>query len=733
MPPTHPMAPTMLSPARSRAPKEALRLGATGGPEESRRRTRTYVRANSIVFLKTRERYGGLSNMAGGFPLRINGIHILTSEALYQACRFPHRPDVQRLIIAQRSPMTAKMKAKPHRSDSRSDWSRVRVAVMRWCLRVKLAQHWDTFGKLLLDTGDLPIVEESRRDDFWGAKPVDARTLVGVNALGRLLMELRQHARSEQQESILTVEPPGLPRFLIGGRPIERILASQAGGTEPTEPVTGKPSRSVPDAAPAPASASLPLSGSPASATPLVREDSSAWPTRGALQPYRVYRDSGVDWLGKVPAHWEVREIGRIGRLFKGRGGTKEDDTDSGIPCVRYGDLYTHHELFITGSRAYVAPEAAVHYTPLLRGDVLFAGSGETIDEIGRSAVNLLNGPACCGGDVIVFRPSIDVDARFLGYAMGCPPAAYQKACMGRGITVMHIYGSELKYMSIALPPLSEQAAIVRFLEDADRRIRCCIREKQKLTALLEEHKTAMIQVAVTGQVNLQTGRPYPAYRDSGVEWLGAVPAHWDVLRSKRVFRPRTELARPGDTQLSATQAYGVIAQADYEERIGRKVTKILRHLDQRRHVEVDDFVISMRSFQGGLERAWKIGCIRSSYIVLQAATELIVGYFGHLFKSVDYIVALQSTANFIRDGQDLNFENFCRVDLPFPPKEEQQQIAQAVDRGTDHIASNMERVHRQIGSLREYRARLVADVVTGKLDVREAAARLPGSGSARH
>ena len=225
----------------------------------------------------------------------------------------------------------------------------------------------------------------------------------------------------------------------------------------------------------------------------------------------------------------------------------------------------------------------------------------------------------------------------------------------------------------------------------------------------------------------MRTGRPYPTYKDSGVEWLGAVPAHWDVWRSKRVFRPRTELARPDDIQLSATQAYGVIAQADYEEKIGRKVTKILRHLDQRRHVEVDDFVISMRSFQGGLERAWRSGCIRSSYIVLRAATtELSVGYFGHLFKSAGYIAALQSTANFIRDGQDLNFENFCRVDVPFPPMEEQHRIAQAVDSGTAHIASSMERLRRQIGSLREYRARLIADAVTGKVDVREAAAGLP-------
>ena len=122
----------MSSPGGSRAPREASQLSNTGRSEESRRRTRQYARANSIVFLKTKARYGGLSNMAGGFPLWINGIRILTSEALYQACRFPHRPDVQRLIIAQRSPMTAKMKGKPHRNDSRPDWSRVRVTVMRW-------------------------------------------------------------------------------------------------------------------------------------------------------------------------------------------------------------------------------------------------------------------------------------------------------------------------------------------------------------------------------------------------------------------------------------------------------------------------------------------------------------------------------------------------------------------------------------------------------------------------
>ena len=184
---------------------------------------RTYNRADSVVFLKTREAFGGLSNMAGGFSLCVNGIDIRTSEALYQACRFPHLPAVQRLIIEQRSPMTAKMKSRKHHQNSRQDWDWVRVKIMRWCLRVKLIQNWDAFSELLLETGDQPIVEQSHKDDFWGAKPVDTRTLVGVNALGRLLMELREEVKTEGQEAFLQVEPLDILDFYSTG-----VLLSQS-------------------------------------------------------------------------------------------------------------------------------------------------------------------------------------------------------------------------------------------------------------------------------------------------------------------------------------------------------------------------------------------------------------------------------------------------------------------------------------------------------------------------
>ena len=185
---------------------------------------RTYERATSVIVFKTKEQFGGLSNMAGGFPLYVNDVHIKTAEALYQACRFPSLPMIQFEIIAQNSPMTAKMKSKPYRQDTRPDWNEVRVEIMRWCLQVKLAQNWDTFSKLLLETGDRPIVEQSRKDAFWGAKAVDDHTLVGMNVLGRLLMELRESIKSEEQEALLLVQPINIPDFRLDGRPIEAVI-----------------------------------------------------------------------------------------------------------------------------------------------------------------------------------------------------------------------------------------------------------------------------------------------------------------------------------------------------------------------------------------------------------------------------------------------------------------------------------------------------------------------------
>ncbi|RON44293.1 hypothetical protein BK666_18245 [Pseudomonas frederiksbergensis] len=189
---------------------------------------RIYKKAEVIVVYKTKESFGGLSNMAGGFPLRVNGILILTTEALYQACRFPHRPEIQLEIIGQSSPMTAKMKSKPYRSETRQDWDQVSFKVMRWCLRVKLAQNYDAFGQLLLSTKNKIIVEQSKKDQYWGAKLTDdEQKLIGKNVLGRLLMELREKLKEDTNGRLREVKPLAIPNFHILGHPITTITQNQ--------------------------------------------------------------------------------------------------------------------------------------------------------------------------------------------------------------------------------------------------------------------------------------------------------------------------------------------------------------------------------------------------------------------------------------------------------------------------------------------------------------------------
>ncbi len=190
---------------------------------------RHYLRSDCAVFRKTNEPFGGLSNMAGGYPLVVNGVKIRTSEALYQACRFPHLPDLQAQIIGERSPMAAKMRGKPFRSQSRPDWDAVRVSVMRWSLRVKILQHWSNFAGLLLETGDRPIVEHSRRDRYWGAVALNDEELEGQNVLGRLLMELRgEILEVEGPQAISPLQPPDVPDFKLLGKPLEPIIVPLA-------------------------------------------------------------------------------------------------------------------------------------------------------------------------------------------------------------------------------------------------------------------------------------------------------------------------------------------------------------------------------------------------------------------------------------------------------------------------------------------------------------------------
>jgi type I restriction enzyme S subunit len=235
--------------------------------------------------------------------------------------------------------------------------------------------------------------------------------------------------------------------------------------------------------------------------------------------------------------------------------------------------------------------------------------------------------------------------------------------------------------------------------------------------------KTPHVDVAIdtpNGQVGALPNRfkRYPAYNDSGVDWLGQIPAHWDVTRSKRLFRLRNTRALPSDRQLTASQQHGVIPQDDFMAREGRRVVQVITGADILKHVEPSDFVISMRSFQGGIEFSPYAGAISSAYVVLAPSRHVEPSYFLHLLKSRRYIQALQCTSNLVRDGQALRFENFALVDLPFVPRSEQRMIAAFLDRETARIDALVAKKDRLIELLQEKRTALITHAVTKGLDL---------------
>lgn len=225
--------------------------------------------------------------------------------------------------------------------------------------------------------------------------------------------------------------------------------------------------------------------------------------TRG-LDPSVPLKPSGIPWLGDIPMHWEARQLRHMGRLHKGVGGSKEDAMPQGVPCIRYGELYFHYRNFIRQPRGFVSTDTAAAYTTIRFGDVLFAASGERVEEIGKSAVNLYGGIAVCGGDVVIFRPTVAVHAAFLGYALDSYGAAHQKATMCRGTTIKHIYPDELRGLWFCVPPLSEQEKIAAAL---DRELLGCntaISRLEREIELLREYRTRLVADVVTGKLDVR-------------------------------------------------------------------------------------------------------------------------------------------------------------------------------------------------------------------------------------
>ena len=445
---------------------------------------------------------------------------------------------------------------------------------------------------------------------------------------------------------------------------------------------------------------------------------------RAALHPYHTYLSSGVQWLGDVPEHWDVVQLGRIGVFSKGSGGTKEDEVPHGIPCVRYGDLYTTHEYFVRQTRSYVSPAKASAYTQITRGDVLFPTSGETIEEIGKSAVNLLDSQVLCGGDLIVFRPTIPIEPKFAGYALDCPAAQTQKSLMGRGITIMHIYSGQIKYLWLPLPPLPEQAAIVRYLDHADQRIRRYVTAKRKLIALLEEEKQAIVNQAVTRGLD-----PNVRLKPSGVEWLGDVPEHWEVKKVTHMFSIGSGTTPPTDHPEFYGGDVDWITTSELRESIVTSTQKTVTREALRLFPALKIYPagsVAVAMYGATIGRVGVLGtfaAVNQACCVFSDCNSMNTWFWFYWLNSRRHVLVSMGYGG----GQpNLSLELLRSIRVATPSLLEQTAIVEHLDKATAAIDAAIVRARRQIELLQEYRTRLIADVVTGKVDVREAAAQLP-------
>jgi type I restriction enzyme, S subunit len=266
----------------------------------------------------------------------------------------------------------------------------------------------------------------------------------------------------------------------------------------------------------------------------------------------------------------------------------------------------------------------------------------------------------------------------------------------------------------LLIPPLEEQGKIATFLDSQCSEIDAISADIQKEIETLEQYKRSVITEAVTKGLN-----PDAEMKDSGVAWCPQIPSHWQYSNPKGLFGLRTDRAFRDDRQLTASQEYGIVYQDEYMEKTGNKVVTVTKDFSILKHVEPDDFVISMRSFQGGLEYSDKRGCISSAYVMLIPNKEFVYApFYRWFFKSSKYINALQSTSNLVRDGQAMRYANFVKVPLFIVPIEEQKAIASYLDEKIEKVNSILAEKKKQLEILSNYKKSLIYEYVTGKKEV---------------
>lgn len=424
------------------------------------------------------------------------------------------------------------------------------------------------------------------------------------------------------------------------------------------------------------------------------------------LKAYEEYKKSELPWVKKIPSHWRWLRNGILLVNHKERVGDRFSDfellslTTKGIK-----------EKDIKDVRGKV-PDSYEGYQKVYPGDMVFC-----LFDLDCSAV--FSGLADCKGMITsaydVATPQENrVSSKYLNYWFDSVFAGRYYKIYSKSVRYTINYDA-FKTLKSPIPPKSEQDQIVRYLDWKTSEMNRFIHQKKKQINMLRELKLSLIDNAVTKGIDNEE------LKESGQAWIGKIPKHWNMEYSKHFFFLRREKARESDEQLTSSQQYGIISQKKFMQVENRRVTVVITGDDILKHVEAGDFVISMRSFQGGIEYSTMGGKISSAYVMLIPNHEFVNDeYFRWLLKSPSYIKALQGTSDLVRDGQALRYSNFAKVYLPKVPTDEQERIADYLNQKIPQIDEAIGEIQKEISLIEELKVKLLSDVVTGQVDVRD-------------
>lgn len=424
------------------------------------------------------------------------------------------------------------------------------------------------------------------------------------------------------------------------------------------------------------------------------------------MKEYSIERQA--PWLVGLPESWEIRKVKHFFTVVNGSTPKSSESTYWGgdITWITPAD-YKTEDKYICSSRKAITQEGLDSCgTSKVPAGSIIVSNRAPIGSIGIAEKELCTSQGCKSLVKIA-----EINEEYIYYYLSVMSGPLNM--LGRGTTFMELSSNDLANFRLPIPTVKDQNAIVQILNKKIAAINDVINKKANIIELLQEQRTAVICSAVTKGID-STAK----MKDSGVAWLGEIPEHWGVSKSQWLFSLRKEKARPDDEQLTASQHFGIVYQKDYMAQ-GSRVVQVVLGKDILKHVEPDDFVISMRSFQGGIEWSNLRGKISSAYVMLIPQKQYVYSpYFRWLLKSHNYILALQSTSNLVRDGQALRYDNFRMVDLPLVPLDEQRAIADYLNKKIAKLDSIIADVTEQIEKLKEYRQSVISEVVTGKVAV---------------